>query len=630
MTVFKQTKSSTALARFIALPIMVGALAGCDFASKLPDAPNNLGGFDLGSKPPSVTGPGELTRLPPPDDAFAKLKAPVEDRTGMPEAPSRIAGEAPRTLNTALGNGSTALPVPGASGAETAFAPLEFEAIEAPTGGVETAGFSAPPLDTAPQGATPTYQPLDTGTAFAGIGQDDQMATAYDLAETDGMAYSPSTGSAPSYQSYDSASVDSYTIAAPPAMPTYEPTSAVAPPASPITVRSARLPNGAVVNVHPIIGAPGTSSATLADAVANSLGRPVDRATAQGATVSFDLRARATRNADGSAGVQWRLYDASNTVVGVFGEQERIADWQQTDTASLQDMGRRIGTRVAGDSDVRRSALLAASNVPAYGETQSFIINGAQPTVQAPMTTTYVIPQGGSLNAAPMPRVSPRIQSQPIMMAAEPVRTAPVSMSPVQSAPIRTAPVAAPLVQTQPTRIASAPAPLRAPQAIEVAPLSPRITAEAPRQVAPPPSFDTLRAANNSQPVQAPTVVASGPRPLVFRGVNGAPGDGDVALSREVGKLLAQSGARLSTTPEPGALFLMAQVSKTPGANSDRIEIVWRVEDASGESVGQVTQANDVPSGMLDNAWGEDAIYAAEGARDGIMELLEGVGALES
>jgi len=112
--------------------------------------------------------------------------------------------------------------------------------------------------------------------------------------------------------------------------------------------------------------------------------------------------------------------------------------------------------------------------------------------------------------------------------------------------------------------------------------------------------------------------------------VQGAPGAGDVALSREVGKLLAQSGARMSATAQPGALFLTAEVSKTPGANLDRIAIVWRVQDSSGANIGQVTQENDVPRGMLDNAWGDDAVYAAEGARDGIMELLQGVGALES
>jgi len=116
----------------------------------------------------------------------------------------------------------------------------------------------------------------------------------------------------------------------------------------------------------------------------------------------------------------------------------------------------------------------------------------------------------------------------------------------------------------------------------------------------------------------------------MFRGVQGAPGDGDQALSREVGKLLAQSGARMTQTAQPGALVLSAQVSKTPGATSDRIEIIWRVQDQNGENVGQVTQANDVPRGMLDNAWGEDATYAAEGARDGIIELLQGVGALDS
>jgi len=101
-------------------------------------------------------------------------------------------------------------------------------------------------------------------------------------------------------------------------------------------------------------------------------------------------------------------------------------------------------------------------------------------------------------------------------------------------------------------------------------------------------------------------------------------------LGREVGKLLSQSGARVTATPQPGALFLTARVTKTPGANSDRIAIVWEVQEEDGTNVGQVTQENDVPRGLLDNAWGEDAYYAAQGARDGIIELLQGVGALES
>ena len=59
-------------------------------------------------------------------------------------------------------------------------------------------------------------------------------------------------------------------------------------------------------------------------------------------------------------------------------------------------------------------------------------------------------------------------------------------------------------------------------------------------------------------------------------------------------------------------------------------KITWFVEDASGTRIGQVVQENDVPTGQLDNNWGEDAFYAAQGARDGIMELLKSSGALDA
>jgi len=147
MTALKSTKSSTALVRILALPVMVGALSACDFASKLPDAPSNIGGYGLSQKPPSVTGRGEATRLPPPpQDAFANLKAPVEDRTKQALKNTDVASlprpqvEAPAGLE---------LPKPFADGVkdvadfsvppvsdtpleEVAFAPLEFEQGAAP------------------------------------------------------------------------------------------------------------------------------------------------------------------------------------------------------------------------------------------------------------------------------------------------------------------------------------------------------------------------------------------------------------------------------------------------------------------------------------------------------------------
>ena len=614
MTALKQTKSSTALVRILALPIMVGALAGCDFASKLPDAPSNLGGYSLSEKPPSVTGPQQVDRLPPPpEDAFAKLKAPVEDRTQIPSRPKVAMADKP-ALKAPTAQ-ATRLPVPSAPSADTpldqiAFNPLDFEAP-----GNDSAGAS---LDVAAQNyapqqyevnEAPEYQAYDSASldTYAVAGQTGQPElTAYDSAPIQTQTYSNDT--------YAQVPVEGYAIAAPPSMPVESYSAPAASNPSAIAVLRSRLPNGAVVNVHPVIGAPGVASATLARTVVTSIGSPINEAAAASASVAFDLRGRAERNTNGFVSVEWTLLDANRNVVGIFPERQDGGNWSEMSEAALRSMGQRVADRIARNGEMRKATLYAAAN-PVND------IYQAAPAARS----TFILQNGATLANAPVPRTSPRAAttySAPVQVAAP---RAPVTMQPIVSSP---APVVA--QAASPVIRAAAPTPLVAPAPVRAAPTPPQVVTQAPRPVAPPPTFDTLRPTNNTQPVAAPTVVASGPRPLVFRGVQGAPGDGDQALGREVGKLLAQSGARMSTTAQPGALFLTAQVSKTPRADSDRIEIIWRVQDSSGENIGQVTQANDVPRGMLDNAWGEDAFYAAEGARDGIMELLQGVGALDS
>ena len=602
MTALKQTKSSTALVRILALPIMVGALAGCDFASKLPDAPSNLGGYSLSEKPPSVTGPQQVNRLPPPpEDAFAKLKAPVEDRTQVPAQPKVAMAEKPALKAPAAPTANLPVPTGPTSNTpleEVAFTPLDFEAP----------GSDAPaPLDVAAQTYAP--QQYETNEAPEYQAYESAQLDTFAVAGQPGQPELTSYNSAPTEtQTYSQVPVEAYAIAAPPAMPVESYSAPAASNPSAIAVLRSRLPNGAVVNVHPVIGAPGVASATLARTVVTSIGSPINEAAAATAPVSFDLRGRAERNTNGFVSVEWTLLDANKNVVGIFPERQDGGNWSEMGDSALRAMGQRVADRIARNGEMRKATLYAAAN-PVNDTYQ------AAPAARS----TFILQNGATLANAPVPRTSPRAATTysdpaPIQVAAP---RAPVTMQPIVSNP-------APVVRN------TAPTPLAVPAPVRVAPKPPTVVTQAPRPVAPPPTFDTLRPTNNTQPVAAPTVVASGPRPLVFRGVQGAPGDGDQALGREVGKLLAQSGARMSTTPQPGALFLTAQVSKTARADSDRIEIIWRVQDSSGENIGQVTQANDVPRGMLDNAWGEDAYYAAEGARDGIMELLQGVGALDS
>lgn len=681
MTTLKSTKSSTALVRILALPVMVGALSACGFASKLPDAPGSIGGYKLSQKPPSVTSPGEATRLPPPRaDAFANLKAPVEDRTKLAVPNNDVAAvTAPRIETPAARIGSTptvqevqsVANFPPAPSTETpledvAFSPLDFEAPQPIVPQVAQSEYKIPaapleglaaalnaPLPAPVEAVTPEYQtvaqaPTPTFSEAIEVGTPSYTSSSYDAPsystpvdainqsyestalDTYAITGTTSQPEAISYESaplqttdrYLSTPVEAYAIGAPPAVPVETVSTRVAAPLSPIAVRRVRLPNGAVVNVHPVIGAPGTASATLADTVVAAIGSSIDENAAKSAAVAYDLRGRAERNTDGYVSVEWQLLDSSKNVVGIFPERQNGGGWQQLADGSLRAMGQRVADRIARNGELRQATLFAATNP--VDETFTTTPNEVYASVQPVRNSVFTLEKGASLASAPTPRISPRastVYNAPTQVAQAAPRPAPVRAAPQ---PVVIPPAPQPRVLTQ------APAPLVAPEPIQLIPTSPQIVTQAPRPVAPPPSFDTLRPSNNTQTAAAPTVVASGPRPLVFRGVQGAPGDGDQALGREVGKLLAQSGAQMTTTARPGALILSAQVSKTPGANSDRIEIIWRVQDTNGENVGQVTQANDVPRGLLDNAWGEDAVYAAEGARDGIIELLQGVGALDS
>jgi len=669
MTALKSTLSSTALVRILALPVMVGALSACDYASKLPDAPSSIGGYELSQKPPSVTGRGEATRLPPPpSDVVAEVKAPIVDRTKQAVQNTQVAAlpkpaiETPAALEASkphVGGQSIAHLLPAPSSdiplEEVAFSPLDFEApqsvqpaYEVPAAPLaEIAEALNAPIPAPIEVPIPDYQaqapvPVQSFTETVDVGTPsytsnsydapsysaplESVAQSYDVAPLDTYAIAGTT-SQPEVISYEAAPVqtdrylstpvDAYAIGAAPTVAVETVSRNVSQPLSPIAVRRARLPNGAVVNVHPIIGAPGTASAMLAETVVSTIGSPIDKASAENAAVAYDLRGRAERNTDGYVSVEWQLLDASKNVVGIFPERQNGNGWKQMSDGSLRAMGQRVADRIARNGELRQSTLFATATP----------VNDTYVSTQPVSSSVFTLEKGATLASAPMPRLSPRAsttysaRTQAAQVTPRPAPT-PIAVAPRQPVVIPPAP--------QPRVVTQAPAALANPAPIQIVPKSPQVVTQAPRPVAPPPSFDTLRPTNNTQAAAAPTVVASGPRPLVFRGVQGAPGDGDQALGREVGKLLAQSGAQMTTTARPGALILSAQVSKTPGANSDRIEIIWRVQDTNGENVGQVTQANDVPRGLLDNAWGEDAVYAAEGARDGIIELLQGVGALDS
>lgn len=95
-------------------------------------------------------------------------------------------------------------------------------------------------------------------------------------------------------------------------------------------------------------------------------------------------------------------------------------------------------------------------------------------------------------------------------------------------------------------------------------------------------------------------------------------------LTAAMRKVLIQAGWPVLSAPRKDALTVRGQVKIAPGAGGkDMVNIVWRVERPDGGSLGEISQANDVPQGSLAQAWGETATYAAQAAADGIFQIVQ-------
>jgi len=123
----------------------------------------------------------------------------------------------------------------------------------------------------------------------------------------------------------------------------------------------------------------------------------------------------------------------------------------------------------------------------------------------------------------------------------------------------------------------------------------------------------------------APTEAEIGGRTrLLIRGVGGAPGDGGESLAKAITEILKKQDLAIITDPQAKAdLVLEADVTVAkPKAGKQNVKIVWHVRRKDGGEIGTVGQENEVPTGLLDGAWGDVAYMVAVSAQDGIMELV--------
>ncbi len=133
-------------------------------------------------------------------------------------------------------------------------------------------------------------------------------------------------------------------------------------------------------------------------------------------------------------------------------------------------------------------------------------------------------------------------------------------------------------------------------------------------------------AAPAPEPASARTTTASlppsGDVAAIVPTVNGAPGDGNSALSSALQRELSRQGVTMAN--RPGASYrIEGKVALAQGqAGKQTIQIDWLVRDPQGRSLGTVSQKNEIPEGSLDSAWGSTADAAAGAAAQGIIKLL--------
>jgi hypothetical protein len=105
--------------------------------------------------------------------------------------------------------------------------------------------------------------------------------------------------------------------------------------------------------------------------------------------------------------------------------------------------------------------------------------------------------------------------------------------------------------------------------------------------------------------------------------VTGAPGDGDVALTRQMKAQLATLGPMLQENAEGADFIVQGNVRMVPiGGGQQRVEIQWAVNAANGDQRGKVVQLNEIPAGSLDHYWGDVAVVVATEAAGGVNEVI--------
>jgi hypothetical protein len=105
--------------------------------------------------------------------------------------------------------------------------------------------------------------------------------------------------------------------------------------------------------------------------------------------------------------------------------------------------------------------------------------------------------------------------------------------------------------------------------------------------------------------------------------VTGAPGDGNVSLTKQMKTHLAALGPMVQDDANGADFIVQGNVRMVPIAGrQQRVEIQWAVKTVSGDERGKVVQLNDIPTGSLDHYWADVAVVVATEAAGGVRDVI--------
>jgi hypothetical protein len=145
--------------------------------------------------------------------------------------------------------------------------------------------------------------------------------------------------------------------------------------------------------------------------------------------------------------------------------------------------------------------------------------------------------------------------------------------------------------------------------------------------------FETLDGPNATATTETPVpaqdqIAANSPtekqviKSVAIVSIKGAKGAGNSELTAALKTELQKAGWPVAAKKQGDTILISATIKFANDPEGERITIIWFVKTPDGRPMGDVKQENIVPKNSVNAGFGEAAPLIAEGAANGIFELV--------